>query len=309
MVSCERMQVDARMETFCEVDMARALLQRMYPASLLSGTQDLQLLLNRQRAIDNNIDRLITRIQLLTRPTTFFRYHVGFGLLRQPDHSAQSLEPTHERSIAQREGILWPIALFPKPQILCTNGYDRVLRRELTQLLQWDHCLSTLLIRSTLGASFGVIFSVLLFKRRAWPVWAGLGFGAGRAWEECDSVRANICILVLVQDYPSYRKPSCDRLRVPSGFPRTHNITCKTDNLCRASSERPHHRETGYGCCDHEKGQGSEQGQTLLRNSHGSARYLRKQGTLRTYPKPPMGRSLKIGRKDLFAASSGTQCI
>ncbi|KAI7060206.1 hypothetical protein KC327_g14821 [Hortaea werneckii] len=52
---------------------------------------------------------------------------------------------------------------------------------------KWDHCLSTLLIRSTLGASFGVIFSVLLFKRRAWPVWTGLGFGAGRAWEECDS--------------------------------------------------------------------------------------------------------------------------
>ena len=38
------------------------------------------------------------------------------------------------------------------------------------------------------GASFGIIFSVLLFKRRAFPVWAGLGFGAGRAWEECDSV-------------------------------------------------------------------------------------------------------------------------
>ncbi|KAF2858406.1 hypothetical protein K470DRAFT_259819 [Piedraia hortae CBS 480.64] len=52
---------------------------------------------------------------------------------------------------------------------------------------KWDHCMSTLLIRSTLGASFGVIFSFLLFKRRAWPVWAGLGFGAGRAWEECDS--------------------------------------------------------------------------------------------------------------------------
>ncbi|KAF2721903.1 DUF543-domain-containing protein [Polychaeton citri CBS 116435] len=52
---------------------------------------------------------------------------------------------------------------------------------------KWDHCLSTLLIRSTLGAGFGVIFSVLLFKRRSWPVWTGLGFGAGRAWEECDA--------------------------------------------------------------------------------------------------------------------------
>lgn len=54
---------------------------------------------------------------------------------------------------------------------------------------QWDRCLSSLLIRSSLGVGFGIVFSVLLFKRRAWPAWAGLGFGAGRAWEECDNVR------------------------------------------------------------------------------------------------------------------------
>ncbi|KAI9708190.1 MAG: Mitochondrial inner membrane organizing system component [Bogoriella megaspora] len=52
---------------------------------------------------------------------------------------------------------------------------------------KWDHCISSLVIRSSLGVGFGVVFSVLLFKRRAWPVWTGLGFGAGRAWEECDS--------------------------------------------------------------------------------------------------------------------------
>ncbi|KAL2357213.1 hypothetical protein BJ546DRAFT_967173 [Cryomyces antarcticus] len=52
---------------------------------------------------------------------------------------------------------------------------------------KWDRCLSSMLIRSSLGLSFGVIFSVLLFKRRAWPAMVGLGFGAGRAWEECDS--------------------------------------------------------------------------------------------------------------------------
>jgi MICOS complex subunit MIC10 len=45
-----------------------------------------------------------------------------------------------------------------------------------------------MLIRSGLGLSFGVIFSVLLFKRRAWPAWVGLGFGAGRAWEEADGM-------------------------------------------------------------------------------------------------------------------------
>ncbi|KAF1948362.1 DUF543-domain-containing protein [Byssothecium circinans] len=52
---------------------------------------------------------------------------------------------------------------------------------------KWDRCLSSMLIRSGLGVSFGVVFSVLLFKRRAWPAWVGLGFGAGRAWEECDN--------------------------------------------------------------------------------------------------------------------------
>jgi len=52
---------------------------------------------------------------------------------------------------------------------------------------KWDRCLSSFLIRSGLGLSFGVVFSVLLFKRRAWPAWVGLGFGGGRAWEECDN--------------------------------------------------------------------------------------------------------------------------
>ncbi|MCJ1366741.1 Mitochondrial inner membrane organizing system component [Acarospora aff. strigata] len=53
---------------------------------------------------------------------------------------------------------------------------------------KWDHAISSLLIRSSLGLSFGVVFSVLLFKRRAWPAWVGLGFGAGRAWEEADGM-------------------------------------------------------------------------------------------------------------------------
>ncbi len=51
---------------------------------------------------------------------------------------------------------------------------------------QWDRCLSNLLIKSTLGLGFGVVFSVLLFKRRAWPAFIGVGFGAGRAYEECN---------------------------------------------------------------------------------------------------------------------------
>ncbi|KAF0641713.1 hypothetical protein NXS19_011648 [Fusarium pseudograminearum] len=51
---------------------------------------------------------------------------------------------------------------------------------------KWDRCLSNLLVKSSLGLGFGVVFSVLLFKRRAWPAFVGVGFGAGRAYEECN---------------------------------------------------------------------------------------------------------------------------
>ncbi|EOD44747.1 hypothetical protein GTA08_BOTSDO03813 [Neofusicoccum parvum] len=67
---------------------------------------------------------------------------------------------------------------------------------------KWDRCLSSMLIRSGLGLSFGIVFSVLLFKRRAWPAFVGLGFGAGRAWEECDN------------SFKNAASPSKDGLRV-----------------------------------------------------------------------------------------------
>lgn len=68
------------------------------------------------------------------------------------------------------------------------NNYFNPSQKEvwLTLTKQWDKCLSSFLIRSSLGLSFGVVFSVLLFKRRAWPAFVGLGFGAGRAYEECN---------------------------------------------------------------------------------------------------------------------------
>ncbi|KAK3357628.1 hypothetical protein B0T25DRAFT_539728 [Lasiosphaeria hispida] len=66
---------------------------------------------------------------------------------------------------------------------------SRVVARPVSEALlneKWDLCLSNALIKSTLGLGFGVVFSVLLFKRRAWPAFVGVGFGAGRAYEECN---------------------------------------------------------------------------------------------------------------------------
>ncbi|KAM3508486.1 hypothetical protein MY10362_001144 [Beauveria mimosiformis] len=51
---------------------------------------------------------------------------------------------------------------------------------------KWDRCLSNLLVKSSIGLGFGVVFSVILFRRRAWPAFIGAGFGAGRAYEECN---------------------------------------------------------------------------------------------------------------------------
>ena len=67
---------------------------------------------------------------------------------------------------------------------------SRAVVRPVSEALlneKWDFCLSNALIKSTLGLGFGVVFSVLLFKRRAWPAFVGVGFGAGRAYEECNS--------------------------------------------------------------------------------------------------------------------------
>ncbi|OIW33200.1 DUF543-domain-containing protein [Coniochaeta ligniaria NRRL 30616] len=69
----------------------------------------------------------------------------------------------------------------PKPSSVVARPVSEALLNE-----KWDRCLSNFIIKSTLGLGFGVVFSVLLFKRRAWPAFAGFGFGAGRAYEECN---------------------------------------------------------------------------------------------------------------------------
>ncbi|KAB5515433.1 hypothetical protein GE09DRAFT_1217448 [Coniochaeta sp. 2T2.1] len=69
----------------------------------------------------------------------------------------------------------------PKPSSAVARPVSEALLNE-----KWDRCLSNFLIKSSLGLGFGVVFSVLLFKRRAWPAFAGFGFGAGRAYEECN---------------------------------------------------------------------------------------------------------------------------
>lgn len=53
---------------------------------------------------------------------------------------------------------------------------------------KWDVIVSNGLVKTGLGFGAGVVLSVLLFRRRAWPVFLGTGIGLGRGWAEGDAV-------------------------------------------------------------------------------------------------------------------------
>ncbi|KAI0786942.1 hypothetical protein C8Q75DRAFT_770149 [Abortiporus biennis] len=51
---------------------------------------------------------------------------------------------------------------------------------------KYDRCLADLLVKAGVGFSVGVVASVILFRRRAWPIALSTGFGAGAAYADCD---------------------------------------------------------------------------------------------------------------------------
>ncbi|KAG9019364.1 hypothetical protein FRB90_003468 [Tulasnella sp. 427] len=51
---------------------------------------------------------------------------------------------------------------------------------------QFDRCLADTIVKVGIGFSVGVVGSVLLFKRRQWPIMLSTGFGAGFAINDCD---------------------------------------------------------------------------------------------------------------------------
>ncbi|KAJ6618840.1 hypothetical protein B0H10DRAFT_1794592 [Mycena sp. CBHHK59/15] len=51
---------------------------------------------------------------------------------------------------------------------------------------KYDRCLADFLVKSGIGFSAGVVLSVVLFKRRTWPIALSTGFGAGIAYADCD---------------------------------------------------------------------------------------------------------------------------
>jgi len=69
-----------------------------------------------------------------------------------------------------------------KNQVIPSSSSQNILNDK------WDVVLSNTIVKTGLGFGIGVLSSVLLFKRRAFPVWIGVGFGLGRGYSEGDAI-------------------------------------------------------------------------------------------------------------------------
>ncbi|XP_020606324.1 MICOS complex subunit Mic10-like [Orbicella faveolata] len=50
---------------------------------------------------------------------------------------------------------------------------------------KWDRCFVDTTFKTVGGAVFGSIFSLVFFKRAAWPVTLGIGIGLGAGYSNC----------------------------------------------------------------------------------------------------------------------------
>jgi len=51
---------------------------------------------------------------------------------------------------------------------------------------KWDRCLADTSIKLLGGLAVGSVFSVLLFKRKMWPITFGIGSGFGMGYSNCE---------------------------------------------------------------------------------------------------------------------------
>ncbi|XP_073970500.1 MICOS complex subunit Mic10-like [Rhodnius prolixus] len=51
---------------------------------------------------------------------------------------------------------------------------------------KWDRCIADTLLKFGGGILVGGVTSLILFKRRKWPVFIGAGFGVGLAYGNCE---------------------------------------------------------------------------------------------------------------------------
>ncbi|GAA5903620.1 Mic10p [Sporobolomyces salmoneus] len=62
------------------------------------------------------------------------------------------------------------------------------IRSEDVLSAKTDLCLSNGIVTAGTGIAVGIVASAILFKRRPWPVFFGLGWGLGQGYSDCQRV-------------------------------------------------------------------------------------------------------------------------
>uniref|UniRef100_A0A182I1Y3 MICOS complex subunit MIC10 n=1 Tax=Anopheles arabiensis TaxID=7173 RepID=A0A182I1Y3_ANOAR len=87
------------------------------------------------------------------------------------------------------------LATLPATPKISTIGHD-LIRKTANEMAatfaedqygrKVDRCLSDTLLKFGGGMILGSVFSLVFFKRRAWPIIMGSGFGVGVAYNNCE---------------------------------------------------------------------------------------------------------------------------